>query len=222
LCASQDGVYPSERFSRWLDELLRRVNDISVEYQPVGAIVATVAEDEPQSGWLFCNGQAVSKSEYNDLYQIIGNTFGETALTFNLPDLSDRFLVGADTIARMATGGAATVTLAEANLPAHNHGVTDPGHTHTFTGIAHNHGITDPGHVHTAVTQDTTGTSGSDNVGASSGDTASATTGVTVDNATAGGTNSTETTGITTNNTGGGTAFDITPPALGVNWLIKT
>ena len=29
------------------------------------------------------------------------------------------------------TGGAKTHTLATANLPAHNHPVTDPGHTHT-------------------------------------------------------------------------------------------
>jgi microcystin-dependent protein len=51
------------------------------------------------------------------------------------------------------TGGAKTVTLATADMPAHAHvqnahahGLTDPGHTHVQN--AHAHGLTDPGHTH--------------------------------------------------------------------------
>jgi microcystin-dependent protein len=50
------------------------------------------------------------------------------------PDLRDRFIVGAgNTYAVNGNGGASTVTLVTANMPAHTHTatVTDPGHTHT-------------------------------------------------------------------------------------------
>jgi microcystin-dependent protein len=52
------------------------------------------------------------------------------------PNLTDRFIVGAgSTYAVNATGGATSVTLVTANMPAHTHTatVTDPGHTHGVT-----------------------------------------------------------------------------------------
>lgn len=57
--------------------------------------------------------------------------------TNSTPDLRDRFVVGAgSTYAVGATGGAASVTLTEANMPAHSHTatVTDGGHSHTTSG----------------------------------------------------------------------------------------
>jgi microcystin-dependent protein len=52
------------------------------------------------------------------------------------PNLTDRFIIGAgSTYAVNGTGGATSVTLVTANMPAHTHTatstVTDPGHTHT-------------------------------------------------------------------------------------------
>jgi microcystin-dependent protein len=50
------------------------------------------------------------------------------------PNLTDRFVIGAgSTYAVNGTGGATSVTLITANMPAHTHTatVTDPGHTHT-------------------------------------------------------------------------------------------
>ena len=52
------------------------------------------------------------------------------------PNLTDRFIIGAgSTYAVNATGGATSVTLVTANMPAHTHTatVTDPGHTHGIT-----------------------------------------------------------------------------------------
>jgi microcystin-dependent protein len=55
------------------------------------------------------------------------------------PNLTDRFIIGAgSTYAVNGTGGAATVSLASTNLPAHTHTatststVTDPGHNHIY------------------------------------------------------------------------------------------
>jgi hypothetical protein len=65
------------------------------------------------------------------------------------PNLLDRFIVGAaGSYAPGAIGGAATVALGIANLPAHNHGVSDPGHAHGVYDPGHNHYVNDPGHRH--------------------------------------------------------------------------
>jgi hypothetical protein len=66
-------------------------------------------------------------------------------------DLRGKFVIGAGgSYANGAIGGAATATLATANLPAHGHPVTinDPTHTHTINQTPHGHGISDPGHAH--------------------------------------------------------------------------
>ena len=66
------------------------------------------------------------------------------------PDLRNRFVVGAGNNYNPGdTGGADSVTLTEAQMPQHNHGINDP---------QHNHGINDPGHFHT--TNDYVGRSG--------------------------------------------------------------
>jgi microcystin-dependent protein len=45
--------------------------------------------------------------------------------------------------------GAENIILAEANLPSHSHGVSDPGHNHTLNNPSHTHTINDAGHNHT-------------------------------------------------------------------------
>lgn len=85
------------------------------------------------SGWALCDG------------------------TSGTPDLRDRFVVGAgSTYAVDATGGAATVTLLETNLPGHTHSVSgttasDGAHTHTVSGNTSNTGD----HSHTGTTSNT-------------------------------------------------------------------
>lgn len=191
---------------------------------PPGTISAFGGDIAPD-GWLPCDGLKISRSTYSALFAAIGTIWGvgDGASTFNLPDLRDRFLIGAGLVYNLAAlGGSASQTLDIANLPAHNHLINDPGHTHTFTGTPHTHNITDPGHVHSSATPASNGTAGAAGVGATAGNTGSATTGITINNATAGGTNSTSTTGITTGNTGSNTPFSILPPYAGVFYMIKT
>ena len=62
---------------------------------PTGSITAYVTTAAPD-GWLLCDGAAVSRTTYADLFTIIGTRFGagNGSSTFNLPSLNDRFLVG--------------------------------------------------------------------------------------------------------------------------------
>jgi len=45
-------------------------------------------------GWLPCDGRTVNISEYRALYDVIGNTYGGNATTFNLPDYRSKKLMG--------------------------------------------------------------------------------------------------------------------------------
>jgi microcystin-dependent protein len=106
---------------------------------PAGAIMAFAGTTAP-SGWLKCEGQAVSQTTYASLYAAIGsnwNTGGEGAGNFRLPDLRGMFLRGTGTNATGSSSGAAGPSVgsyAADTYLNHSHGVTDPGHTHTFTG----------------------------------------------------------------------------------------
>jgi len=190
---------------------------------PPGTIIATLSNDEPGEGWKLLNGQTLTKDGYPRLYAIIGGTWGETTDTFDLPDLSNRMLIGSGDVAALAFAGSASLTLTEAQLPAHSHALTDTGHSHGFTGSPHSHTVTDPGHSHSAATATATSAlTGADVGSAAAGSTGSATTGISIDSATAGGTVGSATTGITMAATGDGDPIDTTPPVLGIYWMVRT
>ena len=91
------------------------------------------------SGFLECNGQAVSRSTYAALFAVVGTTYGvgNGTTTFNVPDLTDRTVVNKSNTKSLAqTGGANTVTptgniagstgsttLSSAQIPSHSHNV---------------------------------------------------------------------------------------------------
>lgn len=72
------------------------------------------------TGWLICNGQAVSRTTYARLFGRIG-TFhgtGDGSTTFNVPDYQSRFLLGTGgTRATGDEGGEERVTLTTAQIP---------------------------------------------------------------------------------------------------------
>jgi microcystin-dependent protein len=61
----------------------------------VGTISAYGGNTAP-TGWLLCDGTAVSQTTYADLFAVIGCNFGCSGGNFNLPDLRGRFLRGRD------------------------------------------------------------------------------------------------------------------------------
>jgi microcystin-dependent protein len=67
-------------------------------FSNMAGIVFAYAGTTPPSGWLLCNGQAVSRTVYADLFARIGTTHGDGdgVTTFNLPDYRGRFLRGVD------------------------------------------------------------------------------------------------------------------------------
>lgn len=96
----------------------------TTEIISIGEIKMYAGNDEP-TGWLKCDGRAVSRTTYSALFNVIGTTYGtgDGSTTFNLPDMRDRFPVGAGSDYSLNdTGGEAEVTLTTDEMPAHTHG----------------------------------------------------------------------------------------------------
>lgn len=173
---------------------------------PAGTIQPFAGPSAP-AGWLLCNGATVSRSTYRRLFRAIGTAFGagDGSTTFALPDARNRVLIGSgSTYSLGSTGGAASVTLSEAQMPAHTHGdgtltaASAGAHTH-----AYEEGLSNPNgnFANTGATQylyaNGTRTTSSD--GAHTHDVTGA-----------------------TGATGGSTAVPTLPPYLGVNTIIRT
>lgn len=64
---------------------------------PIGIILPFTDEEIP-TGYMLCDGSAISRTTYSDLFSIIGTTYGEGdgSTTFNLPNLKGRVPVGRD------------------------------------------------------------------------------------------------------------------------------
>jgi microcystin-dependent protein len=221
------------------------LSSASASSVPSGTVVSYAGSSAP-SGWLLCDGSAVSRSTYSDLFSALGTVYGSGngSTTFNLPDLRGRTVFGLDNMGGTAanrltttggisanntlgaTGGSQSITLSTTNLPAHNH---------TFTGTQ----VTTSSDAHTHNYQDayfaenfSGGTGGSSRYGTSAN----------TDNdnnfywRTSSNTHSTSPSNIATSsdshshtvtasgsisNTGNGTAFSPLNPAVVLNYIIK-
>jgi microcystin-dependent protein len=182
-------------------------------WMPAGIIAPYAGTTEP-SGWLFCYGQAISRTTYATLFAAISTTYGsgDGSTTFNLPDLRGRVVAGQDDMGGSSanrltgasggvdgdvlggTGGAETHTLTTAELAVHSHAnsLNDTGHTHTisptYTGVNSGAG------------------SARSTFDPASTNTGSATTGISITNA----------------NAGSGNAHNNVQPTLILNYIIRT
>lgn len=66
---------------------------------PVSTIQPILTNTIP-NGWLLCDGTAVSRTDYADLFEVIGTTYGggDGETTFNLPDCRGLFLKGKESL----------------------------------------------------------------------------------------------------------------------------
>lgn len=102
---------------------------------PSGLLAPYVGSSAP-TGWLLCDGTAVSRTTYAALFAIIGTAYGvgDGSTTFNLPDLRGRVPVGKGTHADVDTLGESDgvseasrtpkTTLSTGQMPSHSHSMT--------------------------------------------------------------------------------------------------
>jgi len=167
---------------------------------PAGTITMFGGSSAP-TGYLLCDGSAVSRTTYADLFTAIGTTYGtgDGSTTFNVPNVKGKVPVGrdgADTSfdALGETGGEKTHTLTSGEMPEHTH-----------TQDAHYHRI---------------------EVGGASGGTSrykhTTSNGVTNDEDSGGHSVGTQYVTATNQNTGGGEAHNNLQPYIVFNYIIKT
>lgn len=85
---------------KYRDPETGQFKDISVKVSdtlPIGTQVA-YGGSTPPTGWLICDGSAVSRTEYADLFKVIGTSYGtgDGSTTFNLPNKKGRVSAGYD------------------------------------------------------------------------------------------------------------------------------
>ena len=83
----------------------------NVSVLPPGIIQAYSGSTVP-TGWLLCDGSAISRITYADLFDIIGITYGsgDGSTTFNLPNLIDKFIQGSNTAGTVKAAGLPNIT----------------------------------------------------------------------------------------------------------------
>lgn len=101
---------------------------------PSGAIQA-FAMSTPPTGWLSCDGSAVSRTTYATLYGLVGTLYGsgDGSTTFNLPDLRGEFIRGWDAGRGVDSGRTFGSSQAD-ELKAHRHSYNTNGGTSTGGG----------------------------------------------------------------------------------------
>lgn len=77
----------------------------------VGTVQAFAGSVVPE-GWLLCDGSAISRTTYENLFSVIGVIYGagDGETTFNLPDLTDKFIEGSATVGTEKTAGLPNIT----------------------------------------------------------------------------------------------------------------
>lgn len=140
-----EGTVTGDKIANGSISLADLADSLKASLLPTGSVVPFAGSTAP-SGFLLCQGQAVSRSTYSALYAVLGNTYGagDNSTTFNLPDMRGRVPMGVGqgpSLTNRALGakdGVESVSLTQAQMPVHTHSASTRG------AGAHNHnGTTD-------------------------------------------------------------------------------
>jgi len=144
--------------------------------------------------YLFCNGAAVSRSTYSNLFTAIGTDYGvgNGSTTFNIPDLRGRVIAGQDDM-----GGTSANVLTDAQADQLGGTLGEEDHTLTVNEM--------PSHTHGLIIDRATPGSTANDFGTSGGN---------ANNVSSGSGN--------TSATGGGAAHNNVQPTIILNYIIKT
>lgn len=98
---------------------------------PTGVVLPFAGSTAP-AGWVFCFGQAVSRTTFADLFAALGTAYGtgDGSTTFNLPDLRGRIPGGKD---NMGGSAANRLTTGGSGVNGANLGAVGGAETHTLT-----------------------------------------------------------------------------------------
>lgn len=185
--------------------------------EPVGTVKMYAGSNgaDPAGGfYMLCDGRAISRSTFAALFAVTGTVYGvgDGSTTFNIPNMAERTVVGQSTTQTLipqfdarilgSAFGEGRHTLTTAELAAHAHTITDPGHKHVITPMRSGgvqSGSGQNAYIPTApITSQPTDTG----AGSFGGDPAVGT-------------------GITISNSGAGTAHNVVQPSLVMNYIIR-
>lgn len=130
---------------------------------PIGMIMPSASQGSI-TDWLLCDGSAVSRTEYSELYNAIGTTYGsgDGSTTFNLPNISGKMIIGYDPddddfneVGK--TGGSKTHTQTVAELAEHKHAILYARSSDFGNNYARAIACNDTGYTTTEDTIDATG-----------------------------------------------------------------
>lgn len=133
---------------------------------PTGVIQMFCGSTAP-TGWLLCDGSAISRTTYSALFAVMGTAYGvgDGSTTFNVPDMRSRVPIGSGqgsgltNRARGASGGAESKTISTSNLPAHTHSADPPATNSGTVSSDHAHYTGAHGHSYITGNQAVSGTS---------------------------------------------------------------
>ena len=152
----------------------------------IAGIIHAYAGSIAPDGYLMCDGSAVSRTYYAELFAAIGTTYGagDGSTTFNLPDLQGRFPLGAGAgngLTARTVGqkdGEESHTLTADEMPAHSHtpsasgeyfvtaeesGANNTRVAYSASGNRWVNGLTSESHFHHRTSTDTVGSGAAHN-----------------------------------------------------------
>ena len=109
---------------QWFDLTIKALDGMPIGFN----VLFSGPDNKIPTGWMLCDGRAISRTTYSELFDLIGTTYGvgDGSTTFNIPNLKGKVPVGLniddeefDVLGK--TGGEKEHTLIVGEIPAHNH-----------------------------------------------------------------------------------------------------